>query len=88
MRIRQYLPGYVTGIKPATIEFATLDELLKIPFVQSWKKGNPKFHRYSLHDDMLMVEENAGKTWWVLGFIEGAAPGDLDLPEWTGGPRD
>jgi hypothetical protein len=77
--IRQHRPAYFTGYKNEVVEFATLADLLAIPFVANFTTG-PNFHRFSITDNaMLMAEYDSGQRWFVVGFLEGKLP---TLPEW------
>ena len=77
--IKQYIPNYVDGIDPETVKFFSTEELLKIPFVESWSKY-PEFFQYSLSENLLMAEFKDGKEWWVVGYIYGDII--INLPKW------
>ena len=76
--ITQRIPNFVDGVEPKVRLFNSLTELLETEFVKVWSK-HKAFFRYSLADGAhptLMYEENKGKRWWVIGFID---KGDVDL---------
>jgi hypothetical protein len=87
LTITQHVPNFVDGVEPKHAEFNCVEELLVIPWVDSWKQDSDKlrpFHRFSVErnyrgESTLMIERNCGRWWWVIGFIRG---GDVDLPEW------
>ena len=87
-RIRQHIPGYVSGVESALTPFDTLEGLLSIPWVSAWTKDHPqapdKFHRFVIDNKdgnnrwTLMAEFNAGRNWWVVGFLDHK----VELPIW------
>jgi hypothetical protein len=81
-KIVQHIPNFC-DVDPKEAEFNTLEELLNISWVKSWKKDHDKkgpFFRYSLNEKYLMIERNEGKWWWTIGRIQ--RPDEVDLPEW------
>lgn len=84
--IRQHIPNFVSGFNPAIEEFKTLDELLNLDFVKRFSDGDPNFYRFSVKDYVtrvhLMAEYDEGRTWWVVGYINGIAKDDIGLPQW------
>lgn|SRR5581483_1974489 len=86
--IRQHRPAYFTGYpEPLTVEFETIEQLTKIPFVANFARdlGDGPFWRYSLGDDMLMAEYREGATWWVVGYIKDRDAIADQLPRWIAG---
>jgi hypothetical protein len=82
--IKQHIPNWA-DIEPGSGEFSTLEELLAVPFVASWKEA-PNFLRYSKSKNMLMVELAPTKSepdgsHWVLGYL--SDPQAVDLPQWV-----
>ena len=84
-RIMQNIPAFVeTGEPPGGAEFATLAELLAVPFVARWKE-NTGFIRFSKSEECLMAElgpstRNPEGAYWVVGFLRD--PAAVDLPKW------
>jgi hypothetical protein len=83
--IKQHIPNFVSGIDPVTQNFETLEELLNIDFVKQWG-DDEDFHQFSIgpYGDRwhLMVEQNNGERWWVLGYITDIVRDELNLPNW------
>ena len=69
--IKQYIPNFISGVDPETVEFNTLSELLDISFVKIHKDKD--FYQYSVSEDrwgtILMAEYNSGIKWWVVGNL-------------------
>lgn len=79
--IVQHIPGFVeTEKEPERVDFDTLEELLAIPFVASWK-ADPPFERFSLSMNHLMAEMKDG-SYWVVGYLQ--HPELVQLPQWRG----
>jgi len=82
--IRRHVPNCVDMDDECNpIEFSTVEELLDISFVKSFKDYDD-FHKFSIADRFngpsLMAEYNKGKKWWVIGHIDDAS--SIDLPDW------
>jgi len=86
--IKQRIPNWA-DIPAKTSEFNSLEELLKIDFVEHFK-GLNNFYRYSISKEVyqfhkssfLMCELDEGKKWWVVGFLDDADELVLKLPKW------
>jgi hypothetical protein len=68
-------PDYV----PAVYYFETVEELLALPPIASYRAPGIKFE---LSDSYLMLVLKDGFEWWVVGRI--GIPEKVDLPKWTG----
>lgn len=81
--IRRHIPGCCSDgdEPPEIVEFNTMEQLLSVPFVNSFS-GGQRFHRYSLSRNHLMAEYRDGKEWWVVGTLKYPVAG---LPEWDRG---
>lgn len=81
--ISQHIPAFVeTDSAPERAEFASLAELLAIPFVARWA-SDPDFYKFSIRDGHLLAEQRGGRSWWVIGRVSDDAPDCL--PRWDGG---
>lgn len=80
--IKQHRPAYFSGFDNEEKSFSSLEELLNIEFVNSFKllpngELNPDFHQYSISKEqshipngcILMAEYKKGLEWWVIGYI-------------------
>ncbi len=76
-RIVEHIPNFASGFDPRCIGFDTLEELMEISWVKSWKEA-PQFHRFSA-DTYLMIEREDGYWWWALGKLRHPVEG---LPKW------
>lgn len=80
MKVRQHIPGFVSGVEPDEATVTTLAELLALPWVSRWAT-DPTFHRFSVSNGrLLMAEQNGGANWWVVAYLDGAPSG---LPAWA-----
>jgi len=77
MKLTQYRPAFFSGFDTEVVEDWDGDPL-SVPWVASWAR-DPKFHRFSVSKPNLMAELDGGKTWWVVGIIDGGTP---ELPTW------
>jgi len=89
---KQHIPGFAFDPRdePPPLEHAaTIDALLEIRWIKSWRE-HPKFFRYVVSRDysdvaharhLLMVELDGGRTWWVLAFLTDD-PILSELPDW------
>lgn len=72
-RIKQEIPVEVEvgqpGLWPKEAEFASLEELLEIPWVKL-ATMRPGFHRFSLWGTRLMAEFQQGRFWYVVGHLD------------------
>jgi len=69
----------------AVITFSSKEELLAYPMFTCHSE-TPVFHQFSLQEgDALMLEEDEGKVWLLLGMIEGTEEEikRLGFPEWV-----
>lgn len=88
MRFVQHIPPFAeTGAPPLEFAFKTIDELLANEWIARWK-ADRNFHRYSIARDheppLLMVEQDNGSKWWVIGRIFEPHEDELKkLPEWN-----
>lgn len=87
--IKRYRPSYFVGFDNETNEFNSLEELLKIDWVNNFKvlgDTNISFHQFSVsktpYYTVLMAEYIQGTQWWVVGFIEGGDDIIKELPKW------
>jgi hypothetical protein len=84
--IKQRVPNWA-DVEPKHADFETLENLLKIDWVERWAT-HPKFHQFSISTEdkyesfggLLMVELEEGTKWWVIGFLRSVE--GLSLPEW------
>jgi hypothetical protein len=82
--IVQHVPAFADNFEPRRkAMFDTLDELMEVPWVKQWA-GDQGFWRFSLNGNILLVERNEGRWWWVVGFLEKPVEG---LPKWQGGTK-
>ena len=82
-RIVEHIPNFASGFDPRCVSFDTLEELMEISWVKSWKEA-PQFHRYSA-DSYLMVEREDGHWWWAIGRLRHPVEG---LPKWEAKYKD
>lgn len=84
MKIRQHIPGFVTGFEPATLEFETIEQLMSAKWVKRWT-AHEGFRNFAISPDdnhpKLMAEfgDNRVEKWYVIGFLEGNWE-TLDIP--------
>src|SRR3990167_9784089 len=78
---RQHIPAFVDVDRPASIPFATTEDLLALEVMQRYKA--PNFSHFAMGDNTLMAISEEGYRWWVVGFI--TDPKAIDLPAWDGG---
>jgi hypothetical protein len=66
----KYIPGFAFDPRDDKIirNFNTINELLSIDFVKSWKKHR-NFYRFSLANEHLMAEFKNGDEWYIIGTI-------------------
>lgn len=77
-KIRQHIPGFVSGMDPETSEFTTTEELLNIPWIKKLSKFK-YFTRFSLSDHHLMIELGPD-IYYVVGTIDNIE--NINLPKW------
>lgn len=82
-RIVEHIPNFASGFESRCVSFDTLEELMEIPWVKSWKEA-PQFHRFSA-DSYLMVEREDGYWWWAIGKLRHPVEG---LPLWEAKYRE
>ena len=96
-KIIQYRPDFVTGFENEVVEFNSLEELLKIPFVNNFS-FSPKsvlferrFHQFSYDDYsrsnpnkryVILAEYEDSRLWYVVGFTD---DNEIvkELPRWS-----
>jgi hypothetical protein len=76
--ITQHVLPYIEGVEPKKAEFDSLEQLLEVDWVKSWK-DRQGFHRFSVNKNKLMAEYMQGRLWYVVGFIKEPIEG---LPTW------
>lgn len=77
---KQHIPNFVSVDEyPDWIEFDTLDELLDIGTVRTWRDDHGYFLAQS--DECLISVRDDGKRWFVVGYLRARVEG---LPEWMG----
>ena len=79
MKVTRYLPACLSGYPEEHADFNSLDELLKIEWIASWKE-HKDFYQYSIsREQWLMGEFKDGREWWVIAYF----PEVFDeLPKW------
>lgn len=82
-RISQHIPGWADGIKPQVAEFETVEQLLAVSWVASWRT-KAGFVRFSQHRGKLMVELHQGRMWYVVGHLNEVVVG---IDEWAAKPQ-
>lgn len=94
MKVRQHIPGFVTGVEPEECDVNSMQELMELPWVDHWEVDiNPrtKFYRWSVdrssRDRSLLMAEYSrnDRQWWVVAYLPALAdlPDWLDLPSWS-----
>jgi hypothetical protein len=85
MKFTQHVPGFCSGVEPYEIE-GSLDDILADERIARWQHDT-NFHRWSVDRTgmengscRLMAEQDAGKAWWVVGYLDETPPG---LPYWS-----
>jgi hypothetical protein len=90
MKFRQHIPNacYDPDVNPIECEFNNKEELLNIPWINSWNFDAYFDHFYILHyhDDvyLLIAKYHYGPNLpskWVLGYLSGDGVKDLGIPE-------
>lgn len=81
---KQRIPAFIDprGYTPFELEFSETEELINSTFIQKWLNYNPP-STIVKNGNHLMIEENEGFSWWVIGYISN--PDDLQVPNWNGG---
>ena len=84
MRVDRYLPACFSGYPEEHAEFNSLDELLAIKWIVSFKEQN-EFFQYSIsREQWLMAEFKEGREWWVIGYFPKAFSELAEwFPKWT-----
>jgi len=80
--LTKHIPGFAdNGDEPPKWEFETTEQLLSIPFVESWKTAWPEkgFQKFAMSGDCLVACYDGGKFWWVVGHIRN--PSEVNLPK-------
>ncbi len=81
-KIKQYRPAFFEGFKNEIADFKTLEELLDIEWIKSFKSET--FFQFSISVSvprpLLMAEYNFGKDWLVVGLF--SSDPTIDLPKW------
>ncbi len=81
-KFKQHIPNFVDtrGTVIPDYEFETTDELLDLVVVKQYI--GEKFNHFALSDNWLMIIEDDGFKWWVIGSVKDTK--DLDIPQWKG----
>lgn len=79
IKIKQRIPNFCSGVNPQTAEAETLEEILQTPWIQNYTKQD--FHQFTRSRDgkLLMLENEDGTHWWVVGTV--AAGNVMELPQ-------
>lgn len=75
--IHQHRPASFDCGENEAVQFDTLDQMLKIPWVKNFSSG-VSFHRFSISRNMLIAEYDCGAKWFVVGYLKNP----VGLPEW------
>jgi hypothetical protein len=68
-KIQRYRPACFSGYEDESASFNSLDELIKIEWIASWKEDKD-FHKFSIsREQWLMCELKGGTEWWVVGYF-------------------
>lgn len=80
MKLTQHIPAGMDldGIELGSFE--TTEELLNLPHVSQFREL-VGFHRFSIIEDLLMVETSDGLDWWIVGRIDEPEKVDLQKRE-------
>jgi hypothetical protein len=66
-------------------ECSSLEDVLKVPFVQRWLNDSTFYRFYKSTSDgdehLLICETSRGKGYWAIGFLYGDVV-ELNIPEW------
>ena len=69
MEVKKYLPACFSGYKDEYAHFRSLDELLAIEWIASWKEQN-EFYQYSIsREQWLMAEFKNGSEFWTIAYF-------------------
>jgi hypothetical protein len=77
--IRQHIPGYIDGAEPEVDFYSSTEELLALPWIESWSKYK-EFTGYMLDPSStedtgyLMAFMKGGAEWWTIGLWKGLRP--------------
>ena len=85
-KIKKRVPNYCSFGKMEEVEFSTIPDLEKIPFVKRWIDADG-FKNLSISSqrkgrNLLMVDKTDG-SYWAIGWISREFG---SLPEWIGRP--
>jgi len=72
-RVRQHIPGYVTGLQPEIANAHSHSELLNLPFVFVWTR-DPQFDHWERAtdyspDEWLLVAKMKDGRHWVAAYV-------------------
>jgi hypothetical protein len=68
-KIQRYRPACFSGYDEESASFNSLDELMEIEWIASWKE-HTDFYKYSIsRNQWLMAEFKEGREWWVIGYF-------------------
>jgi hypothetical protein len=68
-KIQRYRPACFSGYEDEHASFNSLDELMKIEWIASWK-DHTDFYQFSIsREQWLMCEVKGGTEWWVIGYF-------------------
>ena len=90
-RVKTYTPNFM-DVEPEILEFETIEDLKKMKFLTNWL-NDKDFHRLSIGKNggtgpfelHLMVEQDEGYRWFVVGFLENDIP---ELPSFESKRRE
>ena len=79
MKVDRYLPACFSGYPEEHAHFNSLDELLKIEWIVSFKEQK-EFYQYSIsREQWLIAEFKEGREWWVIAYFPDVYD---ELPLW------
>ena len=80
-KLKQHIPCFVDIPGKRNYNFKKTKDLLNLKIVKGYI--DKSFSHFAMDDDSLMVINDNGYKWWVIGTIE--KPELIDLPKWKGG---
>lgn len=86
MRVREHIPGFVTGFEAQTADVDSVDALLALDWIKRWDAPLQwPFHRFSVaggEGNTIMAEYDEGRRWYVVAYLPDELPEWLTLPKW------
>jgi hypothetical protein len=79
MKIRQHIPSYISGLTPKITIFNSIHELLEIEWIKQYKDENLSHFCRDDEGVTLMIENEDGTNFWVLGYILDGNINELDI---------